>query len=171
MLEVVSTSRRILPVLTGICLLIFLLIPQVSADWCILTEEELDEFVPAGDYRHWNMHASNHRARRALNWSTGTVLIHVYVYNSSSAHTSYLEQAYENQTSGNFEFIIPVNATWALRWVNPGPDNATVTGDYRVWIEQDTCIQIPGFPLATIILGLLAGIAIPIYARKRKNKA
>ena len=165
----VSTSRRIIPVLTGICLLIFLLLPKVSAEWCFLTTEELDETIPAGDYRHWNMHASDMRARRLFDWSSVNQLIHVYVYNSSSSSDQYLEQAYENQTSGSFEFIIPVNATWSIEWVNPGPDIANVTGEYTVWLEMDSCAQIPGFPLTAIFLGLLVGITIPLYAKKRKN--
>jgi hypothetical protein len=89
--EVVSTSRRIIPALTGIWLLIFLLQPQVSAEWCPLTTEELNESIPAGDYRHWNMHASDVRARRFFNWSSVNQLIHVYVFNSSSGSDQYLE--------------------------------------------------------------------------------
>ncbi|MFX1300017.1 MAG: hypothetical protein ACFFAL_01305 [Promethearchaeota archaeon] len=166
----VSTSRKIIPALTGIFLLIFLLQPQVSADWCQLTTEELNESITAGDYRHWNMHASDVRARRLFNWSSVNQLIHVYVFNSSSGSEQYLEQAYENQTSGSFEFIIPVNATWSIEWVNPGPNIANVTGEYTIWLERDTCAQIPGFPLTAIFLGLLVGITIPLYARKRKNK-
>jgi len=169
-LEVVYTSRRILPVFTGICLLIFLLLPQVSADWCILSTHELDETVPVGEYRHWNMHASDVRARRLFNWSSVNQQIHVYVYNSSSSSLQYLEQAYENQTTGSFEFIIPINATWSIEWVNPGPNIANVTGEYTIWLERDTCTQIPGFPLTAILLGLLVGITIPLYARKRKNR-
>lgn len=169
--EVVSTSRRIIPVLTGICLLTFLLLPQVSAEWCILSTNELDESISAGSYSHWNMHASNHRAKRLFDWTTGNVQIHVYVFNSSSAYNQNIVQAYENQTSGQFEFIIPVNATWSIEWVNPGTDDTTVTGEYTVWIEQDSCAQIPGFPLGAIILGLLVGITIPLYAKKRKSQA
>ncbi len=115
------------------------------------------------------MHASDMRARRLFTWSSVNQLIHVYVFNSSTGSDQYLEQAYENQSSGSFEFIIPINATWSIEWVNPGPNIANVTGEYTIWLEMDSCAQIPGFPLAAIFLGLLVGITIPLYARKRKN--